>query len=624
MTRSPAVAFLALVCAVPVIGQENQPATTLSVTSRAVLVDVIVTDSSGKPVTGLSSDAFTVTEQGKPQAISFFEEHGAVPPAQPLEMPKLPPDTFSNFSPFPQPPAVNVLLLDSLNTRMENQSFVHKQAVQFLKSAKPGQRMAIFTMGLGLHFIQGFNDDPTVLMAALNNKKNNEVEPSVMLKGQDETNAQQNVIGMMNTPEGDPRGPQVTAAPQAMIGALQNFIAENDASRSFDRMYVTLANLQRLAMFLQGFPGRKNIIWFAQDVPSLFVTGTNAGGAAAGSPADASGSGASSNIGSGTPAIESEIRKTLAMLSAARAAIYPVDPGGVSNFSLYTAESNPIRAATQPSQIIGAGGAFVNSMKSDSMVRNAGQGNAQILADQSGGKAFANTNGLADVIDRITSNSAHFYTVSYSPTNTNMDGSYRNINVKVEGGKYSLSYRRGYFAVDTALPGSAMSIRNQEVQKLAAKNPGAIDPLLPFMDLGMPQSEQILYKIRIVPTVAPESASTDKKDKNHYKVDFAVDMKDLDLKLDADGLHKGTLNVSLIVYDRYGNMISREDHLVGLNIKPDVYAIFQNTGVQLHVELGVPNGNFWLRTGIYDQSSRKVGTMEIPLAAVKPLETAAN
>jgi hypothetical protein len=80
----------------------------------------------------------------------------------------------------------------------------------------------------------------------------------------------------------------------------------------------------------------------------------------------------------------------------------------------------------------------------------------------------------------------------------------------------------------------------------------------------------------------------------------------------------------LIVYDRYGNLISREDHLVELNIKPDAYAIFQNTGVQLHAQLAVPKGNYWLRTGIYDRGSRKVGTMEIPLSAVKPLETAAK
>jgi hypothetical protein len=224
------------------------------------------------------------------------------------------------------------------------------------------------------------------------------------------------------------------------------------------------------------------------------------------------------------------------------------------------------------------------------------------------------------VIDKVTSDSGYFYTLSYVPTDAKMDGGFRNIGVKVAGGKYSLSYRRGYFAVDADLPGSALSLRNQKAQKLAAHTTGAVDPLLPFMDLGMPQSEQILYKVRIVPAEAAENQPVAKKDKNHYKVDFAIDLKDLNLHLDADGLHKGTLNISLIVYDRYRNIISREDHLIGLNIKPDAYAIFQNTGVQLHAELAVPKGNYWLRTGVYDQGSRKVGTMEVALSSVVPLQ----
>ncbi len=604
MNRPIAAMLLSFVCAVPGMGQSDESATTLRVNSKAVLVDVIVSDSSGKPITGLSRDAFTVTEQGKRQTISFFEENGNAPPARPVEMPTMPPDIFTNFSPFPQPPAVNVLLLDSLNTHMENQSYVHTQALKFLKTAKPGTRMAIFTMGLGLHFIQGFNDDPSVLMAALNNKKNNAVETSVMLKGQDENNAQQNVIGMMSTPEGN----GATAAPPGMIAALQNFINENDTSRSFDRMYVTLANLQRLAAFLQGFPGRKNIIWFAEKVPSIYVTGSDAAG----------------GVASGTPAIDSEIKKTLAMLAAARAAIYPVDARGTSNYSLYSAESNLSQANTQASQMVGSSGTFSNSIRSEGQDRNSDQANAQILAEQSGGKAFANTNALSDVIDKITSTSNHFYTLSYSPTNAKMDGTFRNIKVKVEGAEYKLSYRRGYFAVEEAIPGSSLAVRSQEIQKLASRNPGAVDPLLPFMDLGMPQSQQILYKIRIVPAAAGENEPADKKNKDHYKIDFAIDLKDLHLNSDADGLHKGTLNISLIVYDRYGNIISREDHLVELNIKPDAYTMFQNTGVQLHAQLAVPKGNFWLRTGIYDRASRKVGTMEIPLTAVKPLQTAAK
>jgi len=616
MNRPIVAMFLSLVCALPAMGQADESATTLHVSSRAVLLDVIVTDSSGKPVTGLSRDAFSVKEQGKRQTISFFEEYGNTPPPPPVEMPKMPPDVFTNFSPFPQPPAVNVLLLDSLNTHMENQSYVHKQALQFLKSAKPGTRTAIFTMGLGMHFIQGFNDDPAVLMAALNNKKNNEVETAVMLKGQDETNAQQNVLGMMSTPEAN----GASAAPPEMIAALQNFISENDTSRSFDRMYVTLENLQRLAAFLQGFPGRKNIIWFAEKVPALYATGSDAAG----------------GVASGTPAMEEEIKKTLAMLAAARAAIYPVDARGVSNNSLYTAENNMSHGITQSAQLLGpttigsdngsskGGGGFANSMTSENVDRNSDQADAQILAEQSGGKAFANTNGLSDIINKITSTSSHFYTLSYSPTNAKMDGTLRKIEVKVEGGKYKLAYRRGYFAVEEALPGSSLSVRSQEVQKLAAKNPGAVDPLLPFMDLGMPQSEQILFKALIVPAAAGENEPADKKNKDHYKVDYAVDLKDLHLNLDKDGVHKGELNISLIVYDRYGNIISREDHLVQLNINPNLYALFQNTGVQLHADLAVPKGNFWLRTGIYDRGSRKVGTLEIPLAAVKPLETAAK
>ena len=604
MNRPFVAMFLSLACAVPMMGQADESATTLRVNSRAVLVDVIVSDSSGRPVTGLSRDAFSVTEQGKPQTISFFEENGNTPSPPPVAMPTMPPDIFTNFSPFPQPPAVNVLLLDSLNTHMENQSYVHKQALQFLKSAKPGTRMAIFTMGLGLHFIQGFNDDPAVLMAALNNKKNNEVETSVMLKGQDETNAQQNVLGMMSSPEGN----GASAASPEMIAALQNFINENDTSRSFDRMYVTLANLQRLAAFLQGFPGRKNIIWFAEKVPALYVTGSDAAG----------------GVATGTPAIDDEIKKTLAMLAAARAAIYPVDARGTSNYSLYTAENNLSQANTQASQMVGASGTFSNSIRSESQDRNSDQANAQILAEQSGGKAFANTNGLSDVINRITSTSSHFYTLSYSPTNAKMDGTLRNIQVKIAGGQYKLAYRRGYFAVEEALPGSSLTVRSQEFQKLAAKNPGAVDPLLPFMDLGMPQSQQILYKVLIVPATVAENEPAGKKNNDHYKVDFAIDLKDLYLNLDKDGLHKGELNISLVVYDRYGNIVSREDHLVQLNIKPDAYAMFQNTGVQLHAQLAVPKGNFWLRTGIYDRASRKVGTMEIPLAAVKPLETAAK
>jgi VWFA-related protein len=594
---------------------------TLRVSVRNVLVDVVVTDKSGKPVTGLSRDAFTVTEQKTPQIVSFFEEHKNAPPA-PVEIPKMPPNVFTNFSPLPAPAAVNVLLLDSLNTRMESQSFVHQQALKFLKTAKPGSRMAIFSMGLSLHFIQGFTDDPALLVAALNNKKNNEVETSVMLKSQDEDNGQQNLIGIMSQQVGAGQGG--STAPAAMIAALANFMQENDSSRTVDRVLVTLTNFQRLATFLNGFPGRKNVIWFSESFPLAVSNQIN-------------------------PQMSDELSKTMAMLAAARVAIYPVDSRGVSTVGFYQADSILPSAYSTPGQIMGVpsgptvgspsgpGGATSNGgnggasggpgaqmahIQQEDMDRNSNQYTMQTIAQETGGKAFVNTNGLSELIADVTSSGSDFYTLSYSPTNSKMDGSYRTIDVKVAGGKYNLSYRRGYTATDAAVPGSASVLRSQAINKLAEQNPGSVDPLVAFMDLGMPQSEQILYKVLIQPIPAKAGDAADAKAGAksfpvNYSVDFALDLKDLNLKKDANGLHNGTLNISLIAYDRYGKIASRKDHRVVLTVKPDVYAVYQQTGVQLHAEIGVPKGQYWLRTGVYDQSSRKVGTLETSLSEVK-------
>ena len=571
--------------------QQEAPPTdsgaTLHINSRAVLVDVIVTDSHGNPVTGLKQDAFGVTEKGKAQSISYFEEHrAAAQPAQPVEFPKLPQNVFTNFSPVPQPPAVTVLLLDSLNTHMENQSFVHAQALKFLKSAKPGSRMAIFAMGLGLHFIQGFSDDPAVLARALSNKKNNEVETSVMLKGQDESNAQGNVVAMMS----ENMGNGATAASPGAVAALQSFFQENDDSRTIDRDLLTLENFQRLATFLNSFPGRKNVIWFSEAFP-IVISGTfdqRLGGVTA---------------------------RTLDMLAAARVALYPVDAAGAAPLSIYSAESQMPATTHNAGAMLNAQNA---SRLGEDQERNSNQTTMKMVAEETGGKAFVNSNGLAKIIGDVSKMSGDFYTISYSPTDNKMDGTYRPIAVKVQGGDYRLSYRRGYVALDKDLPGSGEAQRDKEIHKLAAENPGAVDPLLPFMELGMPQSQQILVEAHVQPIAVGDKpqAGDPKSPAARYAVDFALNAKDVRLPAGPDGLRRGTLNVSLIAYDRYGNIVTRKDHVAELAITPDVWKVYQESGVQLHAEIAVPKGQYWLRTGVFDQQSRKVGTMEIPLGAV--------
>jgi VWFA-related protein len=587
---------------------------TFKISGKSVLLDVVVTDKSGAPVTGLKADAFSVFEKGKPQTIGYFEEHKADVDAKPVELPTLPMNTFTNFSPIQAPASVNVLLLDSLNTPIIDQAYVHKQAMKFLKGMKPGSRMAIFTMGIGLRFVQGFSDDPAILMAALGDKKVSEIQDSVLIKGQQESLAQETLLGQME--EVMPAGPggTVTAGTAAMIDAMGGTFDRTEQMQDDDRAYRTMENLQHLAKFLGSFPGRKNLIWFSEDIPITFV-------------------GMSTSQFDGTDTrtetrFEDDLKKTIDLLAAARVAVYPVDARGASVNTFYTAENATNPLSSTPSALVGIGGQQATQVLNEDTQRNTAQETMRALAHDSGGKAFVNTNGLSEVISDVVKTSADFYTITYSPDDKDMDGRFRPIEVKLNGVKYNLSYRRGYFALNQDLPGTG------KIEMGTAEAGKAVNPLTPVMDFGMPQSEQILYKTMIQPLAPQQEAAANpdataqempavKHPTSRYMVNFAIDQGDVKLKEEAGGVRTGKLVISMIVYDRYGNIVTRKDHIVALNIKPDIYNVYGKTGIQLRDWVEVPRGQYWLRTGVYDESTNKVGTLEVPLSAVKTSDTAA-
>lgn len=611
------LAVFVFYCAGLIAAQENpqDAGTVLRLNSRAVLIDVLVTDHQGQPVKGLKKDAFSVSEQGKPQAISFFEEHRGLTPelARQAQMPQLPPDAFSNYSPIGTPPAVNVLLLDSLNTPMPDQIYLRQAAEHYLKTLKPGSRLAIFTLSLRLHFVEGFSDDPALLAQAMGYQKRDRAEPAVLLQSQQESNAQDTVVGLMNQMVGAGAGAVTTAGAAPMIQSFQQFMGETQYAQTADREYVTAQALQQLASYLASFPGRKNLIWMSGAFPlDLF--------------------------GLTDMRFNDVVPKTVNLLAAARVAVYPVDVRGAWTPKLHTAENSMNMTVSNPQQVVGpavgytpsntdpstintggasvttASGGFAQQISTESQVNNASNTAMDMFAQQTGGKAFYNGNDLNGILDKVVSSSSDFYTISYTPSDANMNGAFRKIEVGLNSGKYSLSYRRGYYAREEGEPGAAQ--RTQAMAVNQAQTGG--DPLQPFMDFGLPQSEQILYTERIVP--AAEVA-----DHERYGVDFKVSLDDLDLPAEADGVRKGTLNLCLIVYDRYGQVALRRDHLVPLNIKPDVWDVYEKAGgLQLHADLDVPKGQYWLRTGVYDRDNRKVGTMEVPFSLVHPVQASAE
>ena len=63
----------------------------------------------------------------------------------------------------------------------------------------------------------------------------------------------------------------------------------------------------------------------------------------------------------------------------------------------------------------------IGSLQSDSVQRNANHTTMQVIAQDTGGAAYFNTNGLADAVAHVVDQGSYFYTVTYTPTNTATD-----------------------------------------------------------------------------------------------------------------------------------------------------------------------------------------------------------
>jgi VWFA-related protein len=613
--------------------------------ARIVVLDVVVTGHDGKPVQGLRKEDFAIAEDGKPQQILSFEEHTAGS-TMPAALPELPPNIFTNIPRVKPIDSVTVLLFDSLNTPLADQSFVRTEMLKFLKTVQPGRRIAIFTLGTRLRFVEGFTDDPAVLAAALDNSKNgSSARQSPLLLSSSENDANQGALGVFyNNFAANPSSINLMS-----MQSVMQFQAEQATFKVDERVHLTLEAMEELARYLAGIPGRKNLVWFSgafplnlfpnPDLQDSFVTERK---------------------------YERQVQHADALLSSAQVAIYPVDPGGAAPDSLYNNESqfngkinmqeavnDVITHPNQPTtQSFGeqAVNAQIDNLQKDSVQRNANHTAMDVIAHDTGGEAFYNNNGLENAVARVLDHGARFYTVTYTPTNPAADGHYRKIAVKVSAPNseaVKLDYRRGYFAADA------------KTMNAAAIKPGD-DPLHPFMGPGMPASTQILFALRVKTGPVPSTLEATPQMEQHsapsgtdvwgkvqmathtdlvpgfensnpthagdnpklkgkltrYSVDFVIAATGLELDASANGSHHGAIESTLVAYDFDGRPVNWLVRQVDLNLDAAHYASARQNGVALHFDIDLPKDAVTLRSGIYDLQSSLTGTLEVPLNSI--------
>ncbi|MGB8474369.1 MAG: VWA domain-containing protein [Candidatus Acidiferrum sp.] len=547
----------------------------IKVEVRAVLVDVVVTNKKGEPVLALPKQDFEVMEDGVPQSVSFFEEHAEEPPARNSSTP-LPPNVYSSTQTVKASDSVNVLLLDWLNTQPPDQAYVREQVIKYLGTVPPGTRLAIFELGTELRIVQGFTTESSLLLAALQDKKAGAKPKSVGLLASETRNAsEQELVDLMVKSD---------AAPAA-VAAVRDSMATNAAKQTGDRVKLTMQGLLELERYLSAIPGRKNVFWFAGSFPIRVFPGAGPG----------------ANFGG-------ELQQSAAQYGTGRIAIYPI-----------SAEGMKADAAFDPSQ--GLEGRA--RMRAPDIARDTASGESHVametLAKETGGEAFYNTNGLGHDMKRALGDAAHYYTLTYSPSNARMDGKFRSIEVKVAGGSYRLSYRRGYYAV---------AARAADTITQAEEN----DRLLGMMRFGMPDFDQIAYQVRVAPAQPQPAASAARAGVNaglkgpvtRYSVDYLIPVKGLKLEPGADAARHGYIELMLVAYEKNGKPLNLVMSKEEVKLPAKLYESSQNVQIHARQEIDVPVGDVYLRAGLYEQNTGNVGTIGVPLNSANVAPKAKN
>jgi hypothetical protein len=371
--------------------------------------------------------------------------------------------------------------------------------------------------------------------------------------------------------------------------------------QAVQRVTVAAQALEVIARYLARIPGRKNLIWFASRFPMAFFPVASGNGALP----------VGLRTGGLAPAqtlrVQSgKLKETADLLTVSRVAIYPVGARGVETFVSGQADEGDASVAAE--------GAVSEAQEMLANYATMGE-----LASETGGERISGTNDLSKAIAHAIDNGSHFYTLSYTPSNPKMDGQFRSIEVKIPELKYTLAYRKGYYALDSTPP--AERAENAPKGKAAP----VLNPLQPLMMRGAPSSTEILYGARVVPEAPqppPNAARAGKNAKltgpvKRYAVDLMIRWSGVKLQLTAAGKHTGKVQAELLAYDRDGHALNWTGGILMMDLAPEMYTAIQRSGVPAHFEIDLPSDkDVFLATGVYDWETGKAGTLEIPIRSV--------
>jgi VWFA-related protein len=536
----------------------------IRVTTRLVEISVIVRDKNG-PVKGLTKGDFAIFDKSKEQQVAFFSVSASVLRVKPAQLAAaLGVPIFTNRIDLrtETPTAATVILLDGINTDNRDQVYAREQFLKYLSQIRPDDRIAVYTLGAQLRVLNDFTSDAHRLVAAL-----------ARYKGE--------TLGMLDasTPDVEDTGDAtLDAILTESDGVIADFNIEN-------RVRNTTAAMEAIANHLARVPGRKNLIWISGSFP--FAIGLDSPD---NNPSDqisqvGSSSGVAGAYGvnnrDGSPArdnkfFKEEVDRATAALNNANIAVYPVDARGL----VVVPKSMTAEGAKPRSRGRAYGPQTVQSLIPT------GSSAIHVMAENTGGRAFENTNDIRGAINSAVEDSEVTYTLGFYP-DQKPDSKFHPVKVVVKGKSLDVRYRKGYLAIPDAAP--SVHERVQEIRDAIWS---------PLEATGISLTASV--------------AKVDQPKAGSLEFTVAVAPEDIGL-VQKDGRWTGVLDIVFAQRGVDGRDLGTTTKSVGISFDQPHYQTLLKEGFTITKTVEPAADVAQVRVILYDRTSAKLGSLLVPI-----------
>ena len=411
--------------------------------STAILVDVVVRDGHGRPITDLTAADFTVAEDGVAQTIGSFSRvtrGGGIGVGVAWRSPR--PiavtgvaGTVAETTALPPEDATTALVFDHLSA--ETLRLAQRATLGYVPAeGESSVQVGVFATDMGVRALQRYTSDRASVRRAVER-----VLPAGRSDEEQRADRSDDLIARRQTLAGEAAaaGANTATGASAALVANASVLGERETElrmvqtelnmlRSIDdsergvRGYDTSSSLLAVVRSLAEYPGRKTIVFFSEGLPV-------------------------------SPALSARLDAVIDAANRSNVTVYAVDTKGLRAKSASEKARKELDAfASERLSQVGVGADRTEQPLSMAMERvgdtlslDSRAGLARLSGD-TGGFLIEGSNDLSSAFRRIDEDNQFHYLLTYAPSNDTPDGRFRAIRVKVARRGAQVFARKGYRA----------------------------------------------------------------------------------------------------------------------------------------------------------------------------------